>query len=98
VKVIQSTFGGKLYDLPLMPRNRQKYEVTWSGKQAEKVLELVLPFMIIKRAQALLVLDAMRNQRTSRTSLRAGLSLEQRTKNNAANLQIRELNRVGKPN
>jgi hypothetical protein len=61
LKAIQRNFGGSLTVMKShRPRNKQAYKLTWNSRAAERILQLVGPYLVLKRQQYLLLLEFMR--------------------------------------
>ena len=56
MKLIHSQYGGRLRARPLRLGTKLIYDIRWSGKEAKKIINLLLPFTIIKTNELLLSL------------------------------------------
>lgn len=59
LEAIQAMFGGSLTKMKNYnrPNNRIAYKLTWNSRRAEQLLDVVGPYLVLKRPQYLLLLE-----------------------------------------
>ena len=99
LKAIHESYGGSLKAMtaPNRPRNRQAYKITWNSRRAERVLEIVGPYLILKRPQHRLLLEFLQlRQKNKRLGSTHGpLDPEVIAIRDDFHKRIKELNRKG---
>lgn len=91
---VHRTFGGRMNnERPATARWSTLYYVRWNCRKAQTFLELMLPFLRIKKLQALLVLEAIK--RRGNTKPGATLSAEEDATRAMLYLTVTALNKRG---
>ena len=54
---LQGIFGGHVHQMKQVTREKTLYELWWAGYDAKPLLELLVPYLVIKKEQAELGID-----------------------------------------
>lgn len=93
-ELLKETFGGSVHE-ECVPERRSIWRWNASGRMSVyKILEELAPYLIVKREQALAVMEFCRDWHTP-FSRQAGLSIQELQRREDAYQKLRKLNSVG---
>jgi hypothetical protein len=95
---IEERFGGYLYDQPIgkaSDRSKPCYRLSWGGPEAIEIVTTVLPYLVVKRAQADVLLRFADTYSATRYG-RGGLPEAVKDQRLGLVTEIRSLNKKGR--